>query len=400
MTAIYMKTKLLILLSILFTQLGFNQNLLENGDFENGTTGWYLIEEDDGTSVSITNADVFQGNSSLKLEILNPETVIVAGILQSIAVEPNTTYYFSHSIKTEALNYIAYPYMKLNDGTEIFVQNGYFSGYTKDWTTYDMRFTTPDLVNSLDFFIFLVGNNGNACIDNLVLSKIESPEDLSFSVDLSNSTASFNHLLLSTNSSPIRPNSANDLSDDFIEIGIPEVRTHDIYDACDIHVIFPDFSADPLDPNSYDFSATDDVMQSIIDVDASPFFRLGYSFQLDPIYGTPPADFDKWASICAQIVKHYNEGWNNGFYFDIEKWEVWNEPDLGHFWSGTPQQFYDLYQQTVLMIKNVNPNLKVGAAGFANIYNADFVQPFFDSISANNTPIDFISYHAYTYTNP
>lgn len=381
-------------------QICVGQNIIQNGNFENGTHNWYLIQNDNGASVTINNTNVFQGNNSMQLEIFNIDSTIIAGVYQIIPIQPNTTYIFSYAIKTDLLDYMVYPYMKFNDGTDIFVQSGYFSGYSKDWTLYEMRFTTPETVINLDFFVFLVGNSGKVWIDSLVLTKIESTTDLNFSVDLNSTTETFNNLLLCTNSSPIRLNSPNDLSNDFIEIGIPEVRTHDIYNTCDINVIFPNFSADPLDPDSYDFSATDEVIQSIINVGAKPFFRLGYSYVLNPVYNVPPEDFGKWASICAQIVKHYNEGWNNGFYFDIEKWEVWNEPDLTHCWTGTPQQFYELYCQAAVKIKNVNPNLKVGAAGFANINNANFIKPFLDSISSNNTPLDFISYHSYIYTNP
>ena len=66
----------------------------------------------------------------------------------------------------------------------------------------------------------------------------------------------------------------------------------------------------------------------------------------------PPEDAAKWARICANIVRHYNEGWADGFHYGITYWEIWNEPDneesieLNNMWKGTKEQYYDLYAAT------------------------------------------------------
>ena len=40
----------------------------------------------------------------------------------------------------------------------------------------------------------------------------------------------------------------------------------------------------------------------------------------------PPADFDKYARVVKHIAMHYNQGWDNGFHYNIRYWEFWNEP--------------------------------------------------------------------------
>ena len=68
---------------------------------------------------------------------------------------------------------------------------------------------------------------------------------------------------------------------------IPYARTHDaaLYagyggaHVADISALFPDFDADPTDPESYDFDLTDDYLQSIIDAGTQVFFRLGQSIE-------------------------------------------------------------------------------------------------------------------------
>ena len=58
-------------------------------------------------------------------------------------------------------------------------------------------------------------------------------------------------------------------------------------------------------------------------------YRLGTSIEhsLKHYYTAVPDDFDRWTDICLHIIRHYNEGWNNGFHLGIRYWEIWNEPD-------------------------------------------------------------------------
>jgi xylan 1,4-beta-xylosidase len=395
-----MKHKFLILICVLSNLIGFSQNLIQNGSFEDGESSWYFIDNNAYTSTNFDYTEVNDGLISLRLNLLNPDSVVTAGVLQTIEINPNTTYYLYYSVKTENVDYLAFPYLKFTDGVEVFAQQGYISGHTKDWTTYEMRFTTPPQMNYLSLFFFLTGKLGTVWIDNFYIEEVQETNNLLFTVDLSDISGSFNNKLLCTNSSPIRPNSSNDFTQEFIDLGIQEVRVHDIYNTCDINIIFPDFSANPYDTNSYDFSATDLVIESIYNANSNAFFRLGYSYDINSVNNISPSDFEKWATICKHIVMHYNDGWNNGYYYEIEKWEIWNEPDLQHFWLGTPQQFYDLYQTTANKLKAFDNNLKIGAAGFAFFGNKNFIGPFLDSIVANNTPLDFFSYHSYTYSNP
>lgn len=82
------------------------------------------------------------------------------------------------------------------------------------------------------------------------------------------------------------------LSENYRLIGIDTIRTHDaggIEDATtpsagvgDIDgigpvAIFPDFNADPLDPENYNFDATDQLIRNIRDTGAEVFFRVGRS---------------------------------------------------------------------------------------------------------------------------
>ena len=145
----------------------------------------------------------------------------------------------------------------------------------------------------------------------------------------------------------------------------------------------------------------------------------------------PPKDFSKWARICEHIVRHYNEGWADGFEFGIEHWEIWNEPDGNiapvdnGMWHGTKEQFFEFYKVAATYLKNrFGDKIKIGgygSCGFPFIdeiidekelsaayttiqtikwqkrirYFKVFFEEFMDMIVKENVPLDFFSFHSY-----
>jgi len=157
-------------------------------------------------------------------------------------------------------------------------------------------------------------------------------------------------------------------------------------------IIFPNWSADPDKPGSYNFAPTDKVLAAIRASGAAIYYRVGRSWGANT---NPPPDFDKFASVVKHIAMHYNQGWANGFHYDIRYWEFWNEPgDI--FWSGTPEQLYSLYEKTARALKSVDPALKVGGDAIANAYDdGPFREGFIDYCAAHKLPLDFYSWHTY-----
>ncbi|WP_409342358.1 GH39 family glycosyl hydrolase [Paenibacillus sp. MBLB4367] len=204
------------------------------------------------------------------------------------------------------------------------------------------------------------------------------------------------------NNGPVCYGALIDVSDYYREAEIPLVRIHDpnwphAWEV-DIHTIFPDFSKDAADPANYDFSRTDEYLQTILDTGAKIVYRLGESIEhtKKKYYVHPPGDYGKWTEICVNIIRHYNEGWADGFHHGIDYWEVWNEPDLDErMWSGTPLQLYELYEATVKAIKAYNPALKVGGYAAARP-KLPFLTGFLAYCQERKLPIDFFTWHTYT----
>ncbi len=157
-------------------------------------------------------------------------------------------------------------------------------------------------------------------------------------------------------------------------------------------IIFPDSSADPEKPESYNFGPSDKVIAAIKASGAEVYYRIGRSWgaQIDP-----PPDFDKYADVVKHIAMHYNQGWDNGFHDNIRYWEFWNEPEA-LFWGGTPEQFYSFYEKTARALKSVDPALKVGGDAIAFSYNpGPYREGFLDYCVAHTVPLDFYSWHTY-----
>ncbi len=219
---------------------------------------------------------------------------------------------------------------------------------------------------------------------------------------------------------PVAPRAA-DLSTQYKDLRIDFVRFHDLFGPLDIDArwpdperiatafhasaadtIFPDWTADPERPESYNFAPTDRFIQPAVACGAEVCYRIGRSFAADP---SPPADFDKFANIVKHVAMHYNAGWAHGFEDHIRYWEFWNEPDAEHawnpqfvrpFWSGTPAQFYELDEKVARALKGLDPTLKVGGPAKAV---ADTPGPYREGFirycAAHRVPLDFLSWHHY-----
>ncbi len=197
------------------------------------------------------------------------------------------------------------------------------------------------------------------------------------------------------------PDSMADLSKQYKEAGFPVARLHDTHYpfAVDIAHIFRNFNADENDPANYSFTNTDKYIKSMIDLNMDIIYRLGPSIEHTPEkrYISVPSDYTKWAKICVNIIKHYNEGWADGFNYGIKYWEIWNEPNLpdGHNWSGTLEEYCNLYITAATYIKEQCPNICIGGPTASSIMASDFINMFLSSVKKANAPLDFFSWHKY-----
>jgi xylan 1,4-beta-xylosidase len=202
-----------------------------------------------------------------------------------------------------------------------------------------------------------------------------------------------------------------DLTNEHRALGIPFTRLHDSQwpggNVVDIHAVFPDFARDPEKAESYNFQRTDEYLESIRRTGAQMVYRLGESIEHETVrkYVHPPRDMQKWARICLGVIRHYNEGWANGAHHGIRYWEIWNEPENRPvMWSGTDEDYFQLYRVTSRAIRKEFPQLQLGgpAVGYSGqfvngqFHASEFVMNFLTLCRRESLPLDFFSWHCYT----
>lgn len=117
----------------------------------------------------------------------------------------------------------------------------------------------------------------------------------------------------------------------------------------------------------------------------------------------PPKDYDKWRNLVYEWVKHSVERYGKN---EVESWywEVWNEAN-GHYWKGTQEEFFKLYDYAADGVKKALPTAKIGGlnvAGTSGKGASSWMNNFIKHcISGTNyatgkigSPLDAILFHA------
>lgn len=186
------------------------------------------------------------------------------------------------------------------------------------------------------------------------------------------------------------------------EIGFEYLRFHGIYN--DEMAIY---SEDETGKPKFFWQYFDELFDFLQEVGLKPILEL--SFMPEAIAtkphtlfwwkgnACPPTDYDKWAQLVTATVLHCVERYGRESVLKW-KWEVWNEPNLGSFWTGTQEEYFHLYKVSAKAIKSIDERFPVGgpAASGADFRNRlTYLRSFLDYCKEENLPLDFVSAHPY-----
>ncbi len=118
-----------------------------------------------------------------------------------------------------------------------------------------------------------------------------------------------------------------------------------------------------------------------------------------------------WAAFVYQTVMRYKpggeiarqRGWTDGW--GIRHWEVWNEADSPHFWTGSLTDYYQLLKVAYVAIKAADPEAKVLLGGLAYWMNKTWFPQLLAEMArdpdqaarrANNSYFDILPLHWYS----
>ena len=187
----------------------------------------------------------------------------------------------------------------------------------------------------------------------------------------------------------------------FDEINVPLIRFKEPnskgYGKCvEVPFIFRDFSKDENDPENYYFYNTNTFVSDGAKPGRTMIYRLGAPREYwNSRYNKKPADYEKFATVCVNIIRHFNQGWGKGMKAGITHWEIWNRADEKLCWpDGTAEDYYRLYETVARKIKKAFPRLKVGgpAAAFCDGDNA-FLKGFLAYVKEHGVPCDFVTWN-------
>lgn len=184
------------------------------------------------------------------------------------------------------------------------------------------------------------------------------------------------------------------------DAGITLVRSFDWLSRLDTRnspqSLFPDWDADPTDPASYDFAATDHWVDSVHAIGADVLFTIASAI---PSNKLPALDTQKYGVVVEHVVRHYAQGWADGPTTPVRRFEFGDQVDFGllHF-AGPPEAFYAMYEAFCAAVARVDDTLWIGGPSLAFPLNPDapFREGFLDFVRERGLPLHFFSFLAFT----
>lgn len=228
----------------------------------------------------------------------------------------------------------------------------------------------------------------------------QSDTDVWFSCDLSARGKSFPHYWEHTVGSghallALRADWQKQLERAHDELGFRHVRFHGLLS--DDVGTFVIEQGKPV----YSFFNSDQMIDFLISIGMKPFVELsfmpsGLASGSDLVFHyqgnvTPPSDYQAWAKLITKLIKHWIDRYG---LREVRRWyfEVWNEPNLKAFWTGSRADYFKLYSVTSKAIKGVDSLLRVGGPATAK---NEWIESFLNFCDKNKLAVDFISTHHY-----
>jgi xylan 1,4-beta-xylosidase len=222
----------------------------------------------------------------------------------------------------------------------------------------------------------------------------------SFTCDLSQTPIVFEHFwehTIGSDHAPIalRSDWQTQLQTSHAELGFSYVRFHDLLSDSIGTLVRQEKKL------IYSFFNTDQIMDFLLSIGMRPFVELSFMPQAlasgsKTVFRykanvTPPRDYKQWGTFIHKLMHHWVERYGLD---EVSQWffEIWNEPNLKAFWTGTRQDYFKLYRHTVDAIKSVDASLKVGGPATAQ---TAWIEEFLEYCERNDLPVDFVTTHYY-----
>jgi xylan 1,4-beta-xylosidase len=180
------------------------------------------------------------------------------------------------------------------------------------------------------------------------------------------------------------------------ELGVEGVRAHAILG--DDLGTYREVDGEPV----HDFAGIDRIYDRVLELGLRPIVELSFmprDLASDPsktvfdyrAIVSPPKDWTLWGHLVEALARHLVDRYG---LEEVRRWgfEVWNEANLEVFWSGSREEYLQLYDVSARAVKAVDRGLIVGGPATAA---GKWVDEMLAHCAATGSPIDFVSTHTY-----
>jgi xylan 1,4-beta-xylosidase len=153
---------------------------------------------------------------------------------------------------------------------------------------------------------------------------------------------------------------------------------------------------------AFDFTVVDELYDRILALGIHPVVELGFmpaAIAADPdetVFEyrgiiSPPRDWSEWHETVSRLGAHLVERYGID---EVAGWgfEVWNEPNLEVFWTGTQDDYLRLYDEAARALKDVDARLVVGGPSTAA---SEWVEALAAYCEKHALPLEIATTHTY-----
>lgn len=370
----------------------FNRELLADGDFEDGgkavpatgiSPGWFDLSSwaDLKVAYSLDGSAPQAGRVAQKITVTNLKSGCVFFVNQHrIKVIPHGLYRISLRLRGEVEN---------DAPVEIFLRmeeapwtdySGDFFTVTNKWKRYTFDLT-PLVTDDLALFVIKLNGNSTLYVDDVSCRLISmKPRVISVKPPRKPVPASFFNMHI---------HHYGDLKWPFVPF-----YGWRFWDTS------TSWASLEWKQGVWDFTRLDMLVNRALEHHVEPYLALGQTpawaavnptaeSPYSPGLSSPPKNMDDWRNYIRTVAARYNG--------KMRCYEIWNEPNWGGFYSGTPATLVELENEAAAILKQVDPTLTVVSPGicYTQSYSGRlFLYNYLKAGGAKNA--DVIAAHLYT----
>jgi hypothetical protein len=109
-----------------------------------------------------------------------------------------------------------------------------------------------------------------------------------------------------------------------------------------------------------------------------------------PGFAAEPTDIEDWKTFVTTVATRYKGR--------IHNYEIWNEPNLKQFWSGTTDQLLALTREASQIIRGIDPRALIVSPAATSGYGVKWLSEFLSKGAGQY--VDVIGYHFYVSDQP